>query len=98
VASFEELAQTNPDIRQQADEWREARARAGEDAAWWPDFRQHVLNLGAPDPGEDPPDYWVGPDYTQPTPLTLAAAPIGRDSATTAAYPCATESASSRRV
>ena len=67
MSTFEELAQANPDIRQQADEWRESRAAAGEDAAWWPDFRQHLLNLGAPDPGEEPPDDWVGPDYTQPT-------------------------------
>jgi hypothetical protein len=67
MSTFDELAQANSDIRQQADEWRGARAAAGEDAAWWPDFRQHVLNLGAPDPGEDPPDDWVGADYTQPT-------------------------------
>jgi hypothetical protein len=67
VSTFEDLAAANPNIRQQADEWRDARATAGEDAAWWPDFRQHVVDLGAPDPGEEPPDDWVGPDYTQPT-------------------------------
>jgi len=67
MSTFEELAAANPDIRQQADEWRQARAAAGENAAWWPDFRAHVMGLGAPDPGEEPPDDWVGPDYDQPT-------------------------------
>ena len=67
MTTFDELAQANPNIRAQADEWRQQRADAGQDAAWWPDFRQHLVELGAPDPGEEPPDDWVGPDYTQPT-------------------------------
>jgi len=67
MSTFESLAADNPNIREQADTWREQRAANGENAAWWPDFRQHVLALGAPDPGEEPPDDWVGPDYQEAT-------------------------------
>jgi hypothetical protein len=67
MTTFDELAQTNPNIRSQYDAWRNQRTASGENAAWWPAFREHVLALGATDPGEDPPSDWVGPDYTEPT-------------------------------
>lgn len=63
MSTFESLAQQNPNIRDQYDEWREIRSDRNEDAASWLDFRQHVIALGAPDPGEQQPTDWVGPDY-----------------------------------
>ena len=50
--SLEELAVDNPNIRQQYDTWRDLRAASGEDPGDYQAFRQHVLALGAPDPGE----------------------------------------------
>ena len=49
---LEDLSAENPNIRQQYDDWRDMRARNGEDAADYQAFRRHVLALGAPDPGE----------------------------------------------
>lgn len=63
MTTFAELEQANPNIRSQYDDWRQQRADRGEDAGWWPSFREHVMALGAPDPGDVPPDDWVGPEY-----------------------------------
>ncbi len=63
MATFDEMAQDNPNIRQQYDEWREQRAQAGEDPTDYQAFRQHVLSLGAPDPGEQEIDDFVGEDF-----------------------------------
>jgi hypothetical protein len=52
MATFADLSAENPNIRQQYDEWRELRSQNGEDPTDYQAFRQHVINLGAPDPGE----------------------------------------------
>ena len=51
MATFADLAADNPNIRAQYDEWRNARAANGEDAADYEAFRQHLIAIGAPDPG-----------------------------------------------
>ena len=48
MATFQELAEQNPNIRQQYDEWREQRAQNGEDPTDYQAFRQHLIALGAP--------------------------------------------------
>ena len=63
MATFSDLAQQNPNIRQQYDEWREQRAQGGEDPTDRDAFRQHVTALGTPDPGGRPPDDFVGDDW-----------------------------------
>jgi hypothetical protein len=63
VATFQDLAQENPNIRQQYDEWRQARVERGEDPTDYQAFRQHLMNLGAPDPGEREIDDFVGEDF-----------------------------------
>ena len=63
MATFEDLAADNPNIRQQYDEWRDLRTQRGEDATDYEAFRQHVLALGAPDPGEGEIDDFVGEDF-----------------------------------
>jgi hypothetical protein len=52
LASFDDLAVENPNIRQQYEDWRDLRARSGQDPADYQAFREHLLALGAPDPGE----------------------------------------------
>ena len=63
MPTFAELSADNPEIRAQYDEWREARAQAGEDPTDYQAFREHVLSLGAPDPGESEIDDFVGDDF-----------------------------------
>ena len=63
MATFEELAADNPNIRDQYDEWRNVRSNAGEDATDYQAFREHLINLGAPDPGEQEIDDFVGDDF-----------------------------------
>jgi hypothetical protein len=63
LATFESLAQDNPNIRQQYDEWREQRVQNGEDPTDYQAFRQHVVALGAPDPGEQEIEDFVGDDF-----------------------------------
>ena len=63
MATFQDLAQQNPNIRQQYDEWRQLRGERGEDPTDYQAFRQHVINLGAPDPGEQEIDDFVGEDF-----------------------------------
>ena len=68
MPTFADLATDNPNLRQQYDEWREARAANSEDPLDWGAFRQHVTAIGAPDPGSRPPDDFVGEDYKAANP------------------------------
>ncbi len=63
MATFQELASDNPDIRHQYDEWREQRAQNGDDPTDYQAFRQHLLDLGAPDPGDREIEDFVGEDF-----------------------------------
>ena len=63
MATFADLSAANPNIRQQYDEWRQLRSQNGEDPTDYQAFRQHVINLGAPDPGEHEIDDFVGEDF-----------------------------------
>jgi hypothetical protein len=63
MTTFAELIESNPNLRVQYDEWRELRARGGEDPLDWGAFRGHAMAIGAPDPGARPPDDFVGEDY-----------------------------------
>jgi hypothetical protein len=63
MATFADLEADNPNIRQQYDEWRTLRVQNGEDPTDYQAFRQHVINLGAPDPGEQEIDDFVGEDF-----------------------------------
>lgn len=69
MTTFADLANDNPNIREQYDIWRTESAQAGTDATDWAEFRSHVIeNLGAPDPGEYPPDDFVGDDFKDANP------------------------------
>lgn len=72
MATFADMAQQNPNIRQQYDEWREARAGGGLDSTDWDAFREHVMGIGAPDPGGRPPDDFVGEDWKASNPDWVA--------------------------
>lgn len=63
MATFQDMARDNPNIRAQYDDWRQQRSTNKEDALDWNEFRQHVQRIGSPDPGSRPPDDWVGQDY-----------------------------------
>jgi hypothetical protein len=63
MPTFMDLAAENPDIRSHYDEWRNQRVAAGEDPTDYQAFRQHVIDLGAPDPGEQEIDDFVGDDF-----------------------------------
>ncbi len=63
MATFQELAAQNPNIRQQYDEWRQLRAQNGEDPTDYGAFRQHLTGIGAPDPGEQEIEDFVGEDF-----------------------------------
>jgi hypothetical protein len=63
MATFQDLAAENPNIRQQYDEWRDLRSQRGEDPTDYDAFRQHVIALGAPDPGSQEIDDFVGEDF-----------------------------------
>lgn len=56
MTTFVDLEGDNPNIRQQYEEWRDQREQAMEDPNDWEAFRQHLLAIGAPDPGEQPPE------------------------------------------
>src|SRR5919206_206223 len=70
MATFQELSADNPNLRQQYDEWRELRSQNGEDPADYQAFRQHVIGLGAPDPGEQEIEDFVGDDFKQAHPVS----------------------------
>jgi hypothetical protein len=63
MSTFQDLAADNPNIRQQYDEWRAQRGQNGEDSTDYQAFRQHVIALGAPDPGDSEIDDFVGDDF-----------------------------------
>jgi hypothetical protein len=50
---LQELEVDNPNIRQQFTEWRQARIALSEDPNDFSAFRQHLLAIGAPDPGDE---------------------------------------------
>jgi len=56
MPTLEELEADNPNIGQQAAEWRQARRDGGEDPDDWEAFREHVQAIGAPDPGDEEPN------------------------------------------
>ena len=58
-----DLMADHPNLRQQYDDWRAARAQNGEDLTDYQAFRQHVIALGRPDPGEPEIDDVVGDDF-----------------------------------
>jgi hypothetical protein len=59
MATLAELESGNPNIRQQLLDWRQARQQKEEDGFDYQAFRQHVLAIGAPDPGEEEFDeFW----------------------------------------
>jgi hypothetical protein len=60
MPTLEDLAEENPNITQQAAEWRAARAANGEDPDDWHAFREHLQAIGAPDPGDDEADDFHG--------------------------------------
>jgi hypothetical protein len=68
MATFDEMAADNPNIRSQYDEWREARAASGGDPTDWFAFRDHLIAIGAPDPGTRAADDLVGEDFKAANP------------------------------
>jgi hypothetical protein len=63
MPTFDELAAANPNLRTQYDEWRAQRAENGEDPTDYRAFRAHVMESGAPDPGEAEISDFVGDDF-----------------------------------
>jgi hypothetical protein len=63
MATFAEMQQSNANIRSEYDIWRSLREQKGEDPVDWDAFRAHLVAIGHPDPGDIPPDDWVGDDY-----------------------------------
>src|SRR5207302_10350455 len=55
--TLQELEPDNPNIRQQLLDWRQMREQQGADPGDYAVFRQHVLEIGAPDPG---PEEFIG--------------------------------------
>jgi len=72
MSTFAELMEQNPNIRQQYDTWRNERAQKGQDPTDWDEFRQFVMYIGAPDPGDRPPDDFVGDDWKAQHPEWVA--------------------------
>jgi len=68
MPTFDSLSVENPNIREQYDAWREERAVNGEDSTDWDAFREFVTHIGAPDPGDLPPDDMVGDDWKAENP------------------------------
>jgi hypothetical protein len=52
MTSFADLEKQNPNIREQYRTWRSERTDKGEDQYDYQAFREHVMAIGAPDPGE----------------------------------------------
>jgi hypothetical protein len=68
MPTFADLEQHNPNIREQYDEWRSLRTHHGEDATDYQAFRKHAMAIGAPAPGPDEPDDFVGEDFKRAHP------------------------------
>ncbi len=43
--------QDNPNFMDQLNEWQRVRSEKGEDPTDWNAFRDHIMAIGAPDPG-----------------------------------------------
>ncbi len=52
ASTMAELEAENANITQQHREWQEQRRSQGEDVNDWSAFREHLMAIGAPDPGE----------------------------------------------
>lgn len=63
MPTFDELSGENPNLRQQYDEWRQSRTDSGEDSTDYEAFRQHVIAIGAADPGAQEIADFVGDDF-----------------------------------
>jgi len=63
MPTFQDLVAENPNVREQYDEWRTLRSQNGEDPTDYAAFRQHLIGIGAPDPGEQEVDDFVGDDF-----------------------------------
>jgi len=55
-APLEPLLAANPNLLQQMRTWQAERVQEGQCPYAWGEFRGHLLNLGAPDPG--PVHFW----------------------------------------
>ena len=67
MASLSELEASNPNIREQLKIWQRERIMNAQDPYVYEAFRQHVLAIGAPDPGEQEFD-----DFRTPEPVQQA--------------------------
>ncbi len=76
MARLEELRRANAQIEEQMEQWKKQRYANGENPLDWAAFREHLLAIGAPDPGESAPDEFyrwdeslIGgtPDRSSPT-------------------------------
>ena len=63
MTTFAELEAENPTIREQYDTWRQLRSERGEDPTDYQAFREHVMAIGAPDPGMEEVADFVGEDF-----------------------------------
>ena len=72
MATFAQLMEENPNLREQYDTWRAQRTEKGEDPTDWDAFRELVKYIGAPDPGAKPPDDFVGEDWKAQHPEWVA--------------------------
>jgi hypothetical protein len=55
-ATMDELMRNNTNFAAQMEEWQRVRAERGQDPLDWGEFRQHLIRIGAPDPGSLRPD------------------------------------------
>ncbi|MHB1133508.1 MAG: hypothetical protein ACYC4L_14145 [Chloroflexota bacterium] len=51
MTTLSDLEASNPNIREQLRIWREERIQNAQDPYVYDAFRQHVMAIGAPDPG-----------------------------------------------
>ncbi|MFN8534844.1 MAG: hypothetical protein U0556_15010 [Dehalococcoidia bacterium] len=65
--TMDRLAESNPNIAEQLNEWQIARTKGNEDAYDWQAFRDHQSALGNEDPGEEEPEEFRQYDWTQHT-------------------------------
>lgn len=55
MTTFQELAQQNPQLRQQYQQFVKQQGGGGSSAPNWQAFRQHMQQQGQPDPGQEEP-------------------------------------------
>lgn len=70
MPTWDDLSNANPNIIMQSADWHGLRRDRGEDPNDYQAFRQHIIALGAPDPGDTPPDGWIVQDTQPSTPPT----------------------------